>query len=404
MLKRTIFILSCIALLFTGCDEELGEPEIALTDITPKNGYHYVSAENCGYGCLYKTDSIMWYYDYASKTSVPFCSDPACEHSYENCAAYIPGRVFGYKDKLVEVGNLRNDAAENFIDANIFTVGEFDIVSQTKREIMRKNRLTWCDTYACGNKLFIGLSEEYYLDGDYLFASSDRVRVYFMVVSLDTLEVEFMSDCLMDAVNTNITLNGIKGGRLFFEIEYSTERYEDRDTKDIESFNAERFTKYMVYDIGTSVLSEFTGKAAVSYLNGCAIYFDGKTVTFDCGDKVCELTSDHELPNVPFIPMLFENGKVYMDGTSETGECVLFIYDTETEKLNMVSHTGLDKLEFVAEKENEFIFLSYEFANSPAKITTLLKEKCVISEFTPERYKEFCRNAYEIYQSADTAE
>lgn len=37
-----------------------------------------------------------------------------------------------------------------------------------------------------------------------------------------------------------------------------------------------------------------------SYLNGCKVYADGKSVVFDCGDKVCRLTSDYEL--TPYLP------------------------------------------------------------------------------------------------------
>lgn len=240
---------------------------------------------------------------------------------------------------------------------------------------------------------------EQYLDGDYIYANSDRNRAYFMVVSLDTLEVELITDCLLDAFNIDIHFMGENNGKLFFDITYYTENYWRIGAEDFEDSDPEQYTKHMVYDIETKELSEFTGQVAVSYLNGCAVYFDGKTVTFDLGNKICKLTSDYELPNVPFIPMLFEDGKVYMDGIAETGESVLFIYDTETEKISMVSHAGLDKLEFVTEKENDFILLSYEFANSPAKITVLSKDKCVISEFTPKRYNDFCKSASEAYQN-----
>ena len=224
MLKKLLLILLCGIILLTGCDEELGAPEISLTDITPINGYRYADAEDCGDGCIYKAGTVMWYYDYKYKTSVPFCADPACEHEDKPCAAFLPGRVFGYKDKFVIAGNEMNWEAENCVDDDIFVLEEFDIASQTKREVMRLDNRRWCDTYAYGDKLYIGILEEYYLDGDFVYASSDRNRVYFMVVSLDTLEVEFITDCLMDAFTMDIHFFGVKDGKLYFDITYFNEQ------------------------------------------------------------------------------------------------------------------------------------------------------------------------------------
>lgn len=155
----------------------------------------------------------------------------------------------------------------------------------------------------------------------------------------------------------------------------------------------------MAYDIETKELSEFTGQTAWFYLNGCAIYFDGKTVTFDLGDKVCRLTSDYELPYGPFIPLLFENGKVYAGMTIETGEYVLFIYDTETEKMSMAAYPGMGNLRFVKERENEYIFATLGSATESEKIVSLPKDKCIISEVTQERYNELCKDHYEAYQN-----
>lgn len=390
-MKRLLFFLLAACVLLSGCDEETGESEIYIPDITPKNGYHYALAEDCGEGCIYKSGTVMWYYDYKHKTSVPFCADPACTHEDETCAAYLPGRVFGYKDKFVIAGNEWNHDAENFIDKDIFVLEEFDIASQTKREVMRLNRRRCCNTYTYGNKLFIGLTEEYFLDGEYLFATPDHNRVYLMVVSPDTLEVEFMSDTIMDGSAVNMDFYGVDNGQLFFALKYI-----ERDDPDSE---AEHFVKPMVYDIEKKEVSEPASRVAVTYLNGCAVYFDGKTVTFDCGDKVCELTSDYELPYVPFIPLLFENGKVYTNMTIETGEYVLLIYDTETEKMSMVKHVGLGDLRFVKELENEYIFTTYGSSVEPPKITALSKEECVISEVSPERYNELCKDHYEAYQN-----
>ena len=401
MFKKILIIAAAACMLLTGCDEEPGEPEISIPDITPINGYDYTLAEDCGEGCIYKSGTVMWYYDYKHKTSVPFCADPACKHEDKTCAAYLPGKVFGYKDKFVIAGNEWNDDAKNFIDADIFVLDELDIASQTKREVMRLNRRNVHNTYAYGDKLFIALDEQYYLDGDYLFASSDRVRVYFMVVSLDTLEVEFMSDCLMDAVNSRINIFGSDGKKLFFDIEYSTERYEDQPPEDREDFHAERFTKHMSYDIETKEISEIKDWVRKFYLNGCTVYSDGKTVFFDRGDKVCSLTSDYELPGAPFTPLQYSNGKVYSDKYYiKTKEWVLFIFDTETEKLSSIFIPGLSDMRFVAERENEFIFAThgtYGENAEPSEIKTFPKDKLIVSEITPERYNELCKESYDVY-------
>lgn len=399
MIKKIFAVLLCGVFFLTGCDEELGEPEISITDITPKNGYHYTIAEDCGEGCIYKSGNVMWYYGYKHKTSVPFCSDPACKHEDKTCAAFLPGRVFGYKDKFVIAGNKMKLEAENDVDDDIFVLEEVLPGNRTKREIMRIDNCRWCDTYAYGNKLFIGLNEEYYLDGDYVYASSERNRVYFMVVSLDTLEVELITDCLMDAFNIDIHFWGENDGKLFFDIAYYTENYWRIGAEDFEDIDPEQFTKHMVYDIETNGLSEFTGPIAWFYLNGCSVYFDGKTVTFDRGDKVCRLTSDYELPYGPFIPLLFENGRIYADMTIETGEYVLFIYDTETEKMNMAAYPGMDDLRFVKERENEYIFATRSSATEPENIVSLPKDKCTISEIIQERYNELCKDHYEAYQN-----
>lgn len=412
MLKKLWIILLCGVMLLTGCDKELGAPEISITDITPKNGYNYADAEDCGDGCIYKAGTVMWYYDYKYKMSVPFCADPACKHDDKTCAAFLPGRVFGYKDKFVIAGNEWTDS-ENYIDKNVFVLEEFDISSQTKREVMRLDRCRWCDTYAYGDKLFIGLYEEYYLDGDYLFASSDRNRVYLMVVSLDTLEVEFITDCIMDAFNVDINFFGVKDGKMYFDITYHNEQtsqnifgdYEEPD----EEIEHEQFKKNMVYDIETKELSEFTGENARRYLNGCAVYPKGKTVTFDCGDKICELTSDYELfYGGPCFPLQYSNGKVYMEVFYiDTQARALFIFDTETEKLSSLNLPWNNGVKFVAERENEFLFANYEthstdgYLLEPTKIITLPKSEYPVHEITPEQYNELCRQHYEAYKTEE---
>lgn len=409
MKNKLLSILTACAMLLTGCDEETGEPEISVTDITPKNGYHYALAEDCGDGCIYKSGTAMWYYDYKYRKSVPFCADPACKHDDKTCAAFLPGRVFGYKDKFVIAGNEMNWEAENCVDDDIFVLEEMRPDEMTKREVMRIDNRRWCDTYAYGDKLYIGLLEEYHLEGDNVHAGSDRNRVWIMVVSLDTLDVEYMSDCLIDALNVDIHFRGESGEKMFFNITYQTEHTEgwvqvepgipEEDDDDV----PEMFTKHMVYDIGASEVSEYAGQTAWSYLNGCTLYFDGTTVTFDRGDKVCRLTSDYELPYGPFAPLLYENGKVYAHMPVETrGDYVLLIYDTETEQMTSVFSPRIGGLRFVTERENEFVLST---AGSMSRengggndITVLRKDGCEISEVSPERYNELCKLQYDKYR------
>lgn len=399
MLKKLSPFLLFGVMLLTGCDEETGAPEIAIPDITPINGYHYALAEDCGDGCIYKRYSDMWYYDYKSKTAVPFCADPACKHEDKTCAAYMPGRVFGYKDKFIIAGNDMKWEAENCVDDDMFVLEEFDIASQTKRELMRLDNRRWCETYAYGNKLYIGILEEYHLEGDNVHQSSSRNRIYFMTVSLDTGEAEYMSECLLDAFNMDFSFYGVNEGKLFFDLIYYTENYWDSEAEDFKDAAPEQHTKHMAYDIKIKEISELNDYVRTSYLNGCKVYADGKSVVFDRGDKVCRLTSDSELPYMPFIPLLFENEKVYMYTTIETREYVLFIYDTETEKMSMVEHAGLDDLRFVKERENEYIFATNGTSAEPPSITALSKNECVISKVSPERCNELCKDHYEAYQN-----
>lgn len=406
--KMPTIIMLLICLVFTGCDEETGEPEISVTDITPKNGYHYAIAEDCGDGCIYKPGSVMWYYDYQHKTSIPFCADPACKHEDKTCAAYLPGRVFGYKDKFVIARNEMKWEAETCVDDNIFVLEELLPDERTKRGIMRLDNRSWCDTYAYGDKLFIGIDEEYYLDGDYVYASSGRMRVYFTVVSLDTLEVEYMSDCLMDAFNADIHFLGENDGKLFFNITYYKENCLQIGSGVFEDIDPEQFTKHMVYDMETKEISELKDWIETFYLNGCMVYSDGKTTIFDRGDKVCKLTSDYELPHVPFTPLQYSNGKVYSDGYYvKAKEWVLLIFDTETEKLSSVKLPWSNSMKFVAERENEFLFANYGSYDAygtlvgSTNIIALPKSEFTVSEMTCEQYNEFCKDGYDAYYAEE---
>ena len=89
----------------------------------------------------------------------------------------------------------------------------------------------------------------------------------------------------------------------------------------------------------------------------------------------------------------------------ETKERALFIYDTETEKLDSVDlHLPwINDLKFVAERENEFLFANYETADTngyllePTKIITFSKSEYPVREITPEQYNDICRQNYEAY-------
>lgn len=402
MLKKLLPFLLFGVMLLTGCDEETGAPEISIPDITPINGYHYALAEDCGDGCIYKRYSDMWYYDYKSKTAVPFCADPACKHEDKTCAAYMPGRVFGYKDKFIIAGNEMKWEAENCVDDDMFVLEEFDIASQTKRELMRLDNCRWCETYAYGDKLYIGILEEYHLEGDNVHQSSSRNRIYFMTVSLDTGEAEYMSECLLDAFNMDFSFYGINDGKLFFDLIYYTENYWDSEAEDFKDAKPEQHTKHMAYDIKTKEISELNDYVRTSYLNGCKVYADGKSVVFDCGDKVCRLTSDYELtPYLPFTPMQYSNRKVYSGAYYvNTREEALFIYDTETEKTTTAKLPWSDYKKIVTERENEFIFADYGSSTEPMHLITLSKAQLALSELTPEQYNAFCKDDYDAYVKA----
>lgn len=389
-----LLIAAVCILLTTGCDEEIYY-EVPMTDITPKHSYWYTIAEDCGEGCLYKKDGAMWYYNYARRESVPLCSNPSCKHEDQPCFAYRPGRVYGFKDKLVIAGNDWNDDVE-FKDRNEFVLEVADVAAQTVREVLRLERRNWCSTLAYGDKLFIGIDEEYYLDGDNMYASSDRVRVYLMVVSLETAEVELLTDCLLDRFNTDLFFRGIENGKLIFGIRYSETRCESDRVADI--FNHEKFEKYMTYDIETKEIAEFTGQLAEQYFDGCAVYFDGRNVIFDREGDISRLDTGFEFNGLPLIVEYYNDGKAYFRVGGN--EDMIYEFDTDTGKMYVSSFADIDSLRFVAERETEFVF-----ATRDNDIVTLSKDsQLVFTELAGERINTVFENCFKLQKTPEEIE
>lgn len=356
----------------------------------------------------------MWYYDYVHRVNVPLCSNPSCRHDSKSCFSYRPGHVYGYKDKLVVASHDWNDNVE-FKDANEFVLELADIPAQTVREVLRLRKRSCCDTLAYGDKLFVGIEEEYYLDGDYMYATSDRSRVYLMVVSLETAEVEMLPDCLLDGFNTNLFLRGIENGKLIFGIRYHETRNESSSMVDSLDYEAEAIEKYMTYDIETKEIAEFTGRLADRYLDGCAVYLDGDTVTFDREGQISHLNMGYEFWSLPLAITFYNDGKVYFfAGGNDNMENMLYKFDTDTEKMYITSFPDIYNMRFIAERENEFILMPYD---DDGKIVTLSKDSQLVfteldrdrinalfeelfrAQKTPEELEEENREAMEEFQN-----
>ncbi len=374
-MKKLFALLTVVlCILFSGCDEET-EFELTVTDITANHSYRYVYAEDCGGGCLYKSSGALWYYDYAHRMKTSLCTKPLCRHEKEPCFAYRTERVYGYKDKFLAVWNDFSKDAEELV----FELA--DIPSQTIGEVLRLENRCWCDTLAYGDKLFIGIKEGYYVDGEDTNSNPDHCRVYLMVVSLETAEMEMLSDCLADGRGADLIPVGIENGKFIFCTRY----YEESENGSISDTPVQ---KYMTCDIETKEIAEFTGRLADIYLDGCAVYHDGDTVAFDREGRISRLDMGFEFRNIPFDVFFYNDGKAYFRIVGKYfrtagKDDMIYKFDTDTEKMYIASFPDISDMRFITEKEKEFILVS-EYDDS--KIVTLSKDsQLVFTELDGER-------------------
>lgn len=395
---KKLFTLLFIALcmLLAGCDE-VAEFELTVTDITANHSYRYADAEDCGDGCLYKSSGTLWYYDYAHRMKTSLCTKPLCGHEKEPCFAYRTERIYGYEDKFLAVWNDFSKDTEELV----FELA--DIPSQTISEVMRLENRSWCDTLAYGDKLFIGIEEGYYVDGNDMNASPNHCRVYLMVVSLETAETELLSDCLADGLGANLIPIGIENGKFIFCTRY----YEESEIGGISDTPVE---KYMICDIETKELAEFAGQRAVYYFDDCTVRSDGDTVIFDREGRISRLDMGFEFRQIPFNIFFYNDGKAYFRIVEK--EDMVYKFELDTEKMYIASFPDINNMQFIAEREKEFIITDKDVS----KIVTLSKDSQLIfteldskrkaalfeelfkNEKTPEKIEEENSKAEENFQ------
>ena len=384
-MKRLLALLAAaFCLLAAGCDEEI-EYTPTVGDLTPRHGYRYDNARDCGAGCLYEKDGAWRYYNYGRRENVSVCSDPLCGHTKDSCFARISGNVYGYGNRLYYAAT-EFDYNNELGEYSEYVIKEADIASQTKREVLRIKGCGRSDAFAYGDKLFVGLYENYIPEGG--SADSERVRVYLMAVSLEMAETVLMTDCITDGFNTRLSIYGIENGKLIFSTSCYENGLDGDDAPDDEPHT--QTIKHMSCDIETLEIAEYGGRIANQYLDECSVYFDGGAVCFDRGGDISRLEIGAGLEYVPFYVEYYSGGKAYFRVEGNKG--MIYRFDTDTEKMYVSSFSEIDGMELIAEREKDFAFI-----NGNNDIVMLSKDKQLIfTELDGERI----RTVFENYKNS----
>lgn len=378
-MKKIFAAIVCLLLFaLTSCNGGGNTAEMPSELIlTPSPGYRYLYRTDCGTGLLHKKGWYLWYYDYESGVDIPLCSNPSCSHNNDSCYAFFPTWTFTYNN-VFYLYSPEHDWSEDegFIYHTLITAA--DLGSQTRRETLRLDYET-THAYAYGDKLFLVCCEGYYLDGDSLWATPQRGRVYLMEISFDTMEVSYQSECLADGFFADAELWCVFDGELYLRIYL---RDENIDLLDQQPIN-----KYVKYDLTTHEITDSSFQENINFTvpDDCVVSYDNGTTSIVTPEKTCELTSEVITTGTPIYPWLKTDNEVYFEVYGNASS--IFKYDLAAEKLYEAEYAELKNNTLAAVTTNGYVFVTEN-----DEVYTVKKEDIQFSEIDGDRYNQVCEN------------
>lgn len=373
---RYVIIILLSVILLTACNskKDSGINSLQMSFYpSPISGYRYIDYTDCGNGMLHKENTVLWYYDYETGIDLPLCSNPSCKHNDKECSAYYAGRSFIYNGKIIEIINRSVLNEENgFHDYAVINMADFDGYN-------RKNITTLDyargETLAYRDKLFIACEEWYYEEGDDLNVSSNKARIYLMEISLETMEITFISECLVDGFFPILDFYGINEDKLYFMVS----KYDD-----IESFeNNDSAIQMMTYDINSKEIN--TADRQWKYcLENCIVYYTGNSVQFVTDEKTAELISDIHIDTMPLYPDFAKENNVYF--TSFGNDISFFKYDLTEECLYEAQSEIFQTNRILAVLPDGYVVKEND------KLSLLNSDNVIFNKIDTNRYNEVCSN------------